>query len=247
VSPFSERAAFETLCERHESSIFNFCLRTTGSRDLAATATTAAFLEVCRETHAPARDRADALACLLAAARREGTRLIAAQGKDDAAVSSPQRIREANRRIEVRHREVLALRELLGLSYEEIGRIAGADRDTVAELLWHARLELRDELEGSTLLSIAPLAGSCRRALALIVMNWDGELADESERTWLQRHLRTCGKCRLSQEAARQASVSYRKWLPSAPPLGLRESLMDAAEDCFASEPAARRAAVSGK
>jgi hypothetical protein len=184
---------------------------------------------------------------LLAAARREATRLIGAQGKDDATVSSQQRIREANRRIEVRHREVLALRELLGRSYGEIGRIVGADRHAVAELVWHARLELRDELEGSTLLSIAPLAGSCRRALDLIVMNWDGELEDDSEHTLLQRHLRTCGKCRLSQEAARQASASYREWLPAATPLGLRESLMDAAEDCFASEPAERPAAVSGR
>jgi DNA-directed RNA polymerase specialized sigma24 family protein len=243
VSPFLERAAFETLCERHDSSVFNFCLRTMGSRDLATTATKSAFLEVCRETHAPARDGADALVRLLAAARRAGTKLIEAQGEDDAGVSSPLPIGEANGRMGVRHREVLALRELLGRSYGEIGRIVGADRDTIAELLWHARLELRDELEGSTLLSIAPLAGSCRRALGLIVMNWDGELEDVGERTWLQRHLRTCGKCRLSQEAVRQASASYREWLPSAKPLGLRETLMDAA----ASEPAERPATVSGK
>ena len=230
MSPFLERAGFETLYDRHESSVFNFCLRGTGSRDVAAAATKAAFLTVCRESHAPAGDGGGALVRLLATARRESAELTAVAGPDDAG-----------------HREVLALRELVGLSYKEIGRVIGADRATVAELLWGARLELRDELEGSSLLSIAPLAASCRRGLALIAMNWDGELADVDERAWLQAHLRTCGKCRLSQEAARQASASYREWLPAAPPLGMRESVLAAAEGCFASEQAERPAAVSEK
>jgi DNA-directed RNA polymerase specialized sigma24 family protein len=246
VSPFLDRPAFEALCDRHESGVFNFCLRTTGSRDIATAATKAAFLEVCRDTKAPARDGADPLVRLLAVARREATRLTETPGKSDPPAGSPLRIREANGRLDMRHREALALRELLGRTYGEIGQVVGADRDTVAELLWHARLELRDELEGSTLLSIAPLAGSCRRALALIVMNFDGELEDSGERTSLQRHLRTCGKCRLSQEAARRASASYREWLPAATPLGLRASLMDAAPNSLASPPADRPAGVSG-
>jgi DNA-directed RNA polymerase specialized sigma24 family protein len=244
VSPFLERAAFETLSERHESSVFNFCLRTTGSRDVAATATKAAFLEACRETDATARGGVEALVPLLAAARRKGAKLIEARREDGATARPSLPIREANGRLEVRHREVLALRELLGRSYGEIGRIVGADRETVAELLWHARLHLRDELEGSTLLSIAALADSCRRALALIVMNWDGELDDDGEQSWLHDHLRTCGKCRLSQAAARHASASYREWLPAATPLGMRESLLEAAAACFASEPPAERSAA---
>jgi DNA-directed RNA polymerase specialized sigma24 family protein len=228
VGPYTQRAAFEALYDRHESSVFNFCLRVVGSRDAAAAATKAAFLRVW-ESPEPAWDGADALVHLLSAARRECAELVEpAQEGEAAAVTSSVRVRDANRRLEARHREVLALRDLLGCSHREIGRIVGADRATIAELLWHARLELRDELEGSTLLSIAPVAPSCRRALALIVMNWDGELDDAEEREWLQRHLRTCGKCRMSQEALRQASVSYHEWLPGAPPLGMRASLLDA-------------------
>jgi DNA-directed RNA polymerase specialized sigma24 family protein len=245
VSPFLDRTALETLYDRHESSVYNFCVRTTGSRDLAASATKAAFLEMCREARATATDDGDALAGLLAAARRERTRLPEAAGADSATAGSPLPVRDANGRLELRSREVLVLRELLGCSYAEIGRIVGAGRETVAQLLWRARLGLRDELEGSALLSIAPLAGSCRRALALIVMDWDGELEEADERAWLRDHLRTCGKCRLSRQAARQASASYREWPPAAAPLGMRESLPDVAAGGFARGPAGRPGAVS--
>ncbi len=163
---------------------------------------------------------------LLAEARRETAELIEAAREDPAPAGSPLPVREANGRLAIRHREVLALRELVGCSYAEIARIVGADDATVAQLLWRARLELRDELKGTRLASIAPVGESCTRALALIAMDWDGELRDGEERDWLRRHLRTCGKCRLSQEAAREASATYRAWPIAAPPMGLRESLL---------------------
>lgn len=216
MSPFLGKEPLGTLYDRHARDVFNFCLRVTGSRERAMAATTAAFLAVCREPDlAP-----------LAAARREAARLIE-NGRDDPA---PDRTRspvcEANGLLEVRHREVLALRELLGCSYAEIGGIVGAGDRAVAELLWRARLALHDELNGSRLTSIAPLADSCRRALELIAGDLDGEECDGAERDWLRRHLRTCGKCRVSQKAAREASIAYRAWTPAAPPLGLRASLL---------------------
>ena len=234
---FLSRSELERLFDRHGSDVFNVCLRVAGSRDAAAMATKAAFLEAPREHEPP-------IGLLAAAVRRSGE--LAESGASRAAAARPPlEVGDANARLEARYREVLALRELVGCSYEELGRIVGADRETVAELLWRARLELRDELEGSALVSIAPLASSCGRALALIVMHWDGELDDVDERHRLQRHLRTCGKCRLSQEAVRQASASYREWPPAATPLGLRESLLDAAESRVASDPIGRSAAGS--
>jgi hypothetical protein len=228
VSPFLESETLGWLYDRHARDVFNFCLRVAGSRDLAVTATTGAFLAVCHEPDvAP-----------LAAAQRETARLIENARDDPAPDATPPAVRRANGRLEVRHREVLALRELLGCSYAEIGGIVGTGDRTVAELLWRARLALHDELNGSRLTSIAPLADSCRRALALIAGDWDGERYDRGERDWLRGHLRTCGKCRVSQEAAREASIAYRAWSPAAPPLGLRDSLL-------ATAPAAREAAGS--
>lgn len=229
MSPL-EREELETLFDRRGSDVFNFCLRVAGSREAAASATKAAFLVLRREPELN----------LLAEARRETAELLGASREDDGFTGSRLPVQEANGRLAVTHREALALRELAGCSYDEVGQIVGADREAVARLLWEARLALRDELARSTLLSIAPVASSCRRALALIVMHWDGELHDVDERTWLQGHLRTCGKCRLSQEAVRQASTSYRDW-PAAPvPLGMRESLSSSA-------PPARPAAGSGR
>jgi predicted DNA-binding protein (UPF0251 family) len=220
VSPFLENPALDALFDQHGRDVFNVSLRVTGSRDAAAAATSAAFLEM------PPGD--GNRVALLAAARRESGDPAVSSGLADEPSGG---IGEANARLDVRHREVLALRELAGCSYQEIAQIVGTDRETVAELLWQARLALRDELEGSALLSIAPLATSCKRALGLIVMSWDGELHEDDDRIWLQRHLRNCGKCRLSQESVRQASAYYRAW-PTATPLGI-------------TEPAERPAAVS--
>jgi DNA-directed RNA polymerase specialized sigma24 family protein len=225
-----EGEELEILFDRHGSDVYNFCLRVAGSRETAASATTAAFLAVHRDPELN----------LLDVARRMTAELIANPREEPVPAGSRRAVQEANGRLAVHYREALALRELAGSSYEEMGQIVGAEREAVAVLLWQARLALRDELAGSALLSIAPVAGSCRRALALIVMHWDGELDDADKRAWLQRHLRTCGKCRLSQEAVRQASASYRDW-PAAPvPLGMRESLS-------ASDPADRQAAGSGR
>jgi DNA-directed RNA polymerase specialized sigma24 family protein len=215
MSLFLDSEELETLYDRHGSDVFNFCLRVTGSRDLAATASRAAFLAASREPEPS----------LLAAARRETAKLIEDPGAPPTSAGSPPLVREANERLQVRYREVLALRELLGCPYGEIGRIVGADHGGVAQLLWRARLELHDKLNGSRLTSIAPVAASCRRALTLIVMERDRELHDGDERDWLRGHLRTCGKCRVSQKAARAASDAYRAWAPAAPPVGLRQSL----------------------
>jgi DNA-directed RNA polymerase specialized sigma24 family protein len=233
MSSLLETAALGSLYDRRGADVFNFCLRVAASRDGAATATTRAFLAASREPDLH----------LLAAARRESAGLIGEQGTGHARRrhdpdDAPAAVRHANSLLEVGHREVLALRELLGCSYAEIGGIVGAGHRTVAELLGRARLALYDELNGSRLASIAPVADSCRRALALIACDWDGERSDRTERDWLRGHLRTCGKCRVSRKAAREASTAYRAWTPTAPPLGLRASLL-------ATPPAARAAAGS--
>jgi Sigma-70, region 4 len=121
-----------------------------------------------------------------------------------------QRIEEAYARLEPGDRRVLPLRELQGSSYGEIAAIMGLTEGRVPELLWRARLGLRDELHGSALTPMSPISPRCRHALPLIARRDDRELHDDAERNVLERHLRSCGKCRLYAQAMREASAAYR-------------------------------------
>jgi DNA-directed RNA polymerase specialized sigma24 family protein len=226
------------LYERHGRDVFNLCLRVTGRRERAAIATQDAFLRVLEQPHGHEPHDHDLSVRLLAAAHHA----CGVSGRQRAAAVARQ-IEDANGHLPPRHREVLVLRDLIGCSYDELFMIVGADRSAVAELLWRARLELRDRLEGSRLLSIAAVAEACRRALPLIAIRLDGELRDGDERDQLQGHLRTCGKCRVSQEAMREADAAYRAWPAEEPPGDMAELLLSRAEDALLSRPAGEPAA----
>jgi len=155
-------------------------------------------------------------------------------------------IRQANALLPERQREVLALRELDDLSYDEIAEIMDMNRNSVAQLISRARINLRDALRGTALASIATSSGECQRALALIAARQDSE-GDGS--SWLSDHLIDCETCRLRREAMEEAGASYRGWLPvAAAPFLFRETLAQAAEAVGAdwSELIARHEAASG-
>ncbi len=164
-----DRDAFTELFGRYEPGLYNVVYRVTGNREDAADITQEAFLRVYarlddlrgREInlaaylhrtarnlvydHASARGRErptatierDAGADPSLAADPALSALAAAQGDD---------VRAANARLPERHRLVLALRELEGMSYAEIGRVLDITTGAVAQLLARARLALRREL-----------------------------------------------------------------------------------------------------
>ena len=223
VSVFLDRGGLAALYDTHGPAVFNLCLRTVGSREPAASATRRAFMRTL--SRPPGPDAPDDLLRLLAAARHDAAAL-AGEPVDTSPVSA---VEDANRRLALAHRDVLALRHVAGCSYDRIAALLGADRDAVAELLWRARVELRDRLEGSVLGSIAAVAEPCRRTLPLIAMRLDGELEDGGERRRLQAHLRTCGKCRLTQDAMRDADAAYRAWPQEQPPPDLAALMLTGA------------------
>ena len=79
----------------------------------------------------------------------------------------------ATARLPERQREALALRELLGLSYDDIGAVVGLDPAAVAPLLARARLRLRTALRGDG--PPLPPCDERERALRTIALRQDGE------------------------------------------------------------------------
>ena len=135
-----------------------------------------------------------------------------------------EEIRAANATLPPRQREVLALRELEGLSYDEIAAQMGMNRNSVAQLISRARIALRDALRRTALASIAPATADCERALGLVAMRDDSELGADA---WLDAHLTECETCAPARPRAR-----------TCPRVGLR-----AAADCVATcSPRWRRA-----
>jgi RNA polymerase sigma factor (sigma-70 family) len=139
-----------------------------------------------------------------------------------------EEIREANMKLPERQREVLVLREVESLSYDEIADIMEMNRNSVAQLISRARINLRDALRGTALASIATSSADCERAIALLAAEQDRQPGGDD--AWLSSHMVDCETCRLSREAMEEAGVSYRAWLPvAAAPVLFRETMARAA------------------
>jgi len=143
-----------------------------------------------------------------------------------------EEIRLANMTLPERQREALALKELEHLSYDEVAEIMGMNRNSVAQLISRARINLRDALRGAALGSIAASTPECERAMPLVAALEDDQLeSDSTDGEWLAGHLTGCELCRLRGEAVEEAGASYRAWLPiTAGPLLFRETMAEAAE-----------------
>jgi RNA polymerase sigma factor (sigma-70 family) len=138
--------------------------------------------------------------------------------------SAREDVRVANARLPERQREVLALRELELMSYEQIGEVVGLNTNAVAQLISRARIRLREQLRGGALQSIAASSPDCERALPLMARLQDTQSSTAEEREWLQTHLSSCETCGLSRAAMEEAGVSYRALGPIVPLVWLRHT-----------------------
>ena len=234
--------AFAALYDRHERRALNLAYRITGSRDDAADATQEAVLKLLARLPGLADRELDFGAYLLTAVRHCSYDVIARAGRADPSgelpetarpvgaacapppedepdrsvllAASQEEIRAANATLAPRQREALALRELEGLSYDEIAELMAMNRNSVAQLISRARIALRDALRRTALRSIVPGSPDCERALPLIAMRDDGELAAADDAGWLEMHLARCQRCVLGREAMAEAGASYRAWAP---------------------------------
>ncbi|HEX3975008.1 MAG TPA: sigma factor-like helix-turn-helix DNA-binding protein [Solirubrobacteraceae bacterium] len=107
-------------------------------------------------------------------------------------------------------REVLALRELLGLGYDEIAAATDVPPEAVSLLLAEARLDLRTQLRGAG--APQPDCDERERALRTIAQRQDGEEVSADDDDWLIEHLGHCRGCRQAHAAMLEASACYRAW-----------------------------------
>ena len=248
-------AAFATLYDRYERRAYNLCYRITGSGEDAADATQETFLRVLERLPRLEGRELNFGAYVMTAARNASYDVLERRKRSTLAGDIPdsavpvgagdapdgpegralrdahqEQIRLANESLPARQREVLALREVGELSYDDVAAIMGMNRNSVAQLISRARINLRDGLRRTALGSVAGASPLCDRALPLLAMSQDGVLDDAEAATWLAEHLAGCATCRVRVEAMEEAGVAYRVWLPLVPALWLRGEIAEAAE-----------------
>jgi RNA polymerase sigma factor (sigma-70 family) len=244
--------SYGALYDRYATQVFNYCLRLTGSPDDAADATQEAFVNVLRRLQADDSPVLDFSSYLFAAARHESYGLMRQRARmrpSDSPPEDPGRIMDvetdperaallrdtqeavqaANARLAPRHREVLALREVAGRSYDEVAEIMGITPNAAAQLIWRARTKLREALTAGAVASVVATSEECEWAQMLLNRVQDGELVDEVDREWLEDHLDNCGSCQTANRMLLEAGATYRMWLPVALLAGMRTDTLTAA------------------
>ena len=228
-------ASYASLYDRYAEQVYNYCLRLTGSPDDAADATQDAFVNVLGRLQHDERPVLDFSSYLFAAARNESYALMRRRSRaqptedvPDRAASQPdletdperalllrdsqEAVRQANSQLPPRHREVLALREVAGRSYDEIGEIMGISENAAAQLIFRARGKLKEAMTAGAVASVVAATDECEVAQLLINRLQDGELITDEEQEWLDDHLEHCGSCRAARGMLVEVGASYRAW-----------------------------------
>lgn len=163
-----DRRAFGDLVRRHQDGVFRFVFRMVGSRDQAMDLTQDSFLKAWQALPGW-RPEARFRTWLLQIARNASLDVLRRRSLADfvpideafelpgpgptpesqAAAKQDLRLLDAAlRRLQADHREVLLLRELEGLSYEEIAAVLDVAEGTVKSRLGRARAALLQAWKG---------------------------------------------------------------------------------------------------
>jgi RNA polymerase sigma factor (sigma-70 family) len=240
--------AFAELYDRHEQRVYGFCLRLLGNPADAADATQETFMRLLKRLPALDGRELNFVAYVFTAARHacydiiqsrkrvelSGEEIEAAGPEPGAIDEDPERAallavtreltEQAHARLPERQREVLALRELEGLSYEQIGEVLELKPNAVAQLISRARLKLVELVRSDALESVAGATPDCDRAMPLLARGQDRQALGGEDGNWLLMHLRNCPVCRVRESAMQEAGVSYRSLAPIVPLLWLRQA-----------------------
>ncbi len=135
---------------------------------------------------------------------RDEGRLAAAVRSTDAEVSRRQKLESlkmAFNELPQRQHDVLVMRELEGLSYDNIGSRVGLSRSAVESVLFRARKRLKTEFDEIS------TGERCTRAQATLARASNGRIGAREQRQ-LSCHLRDCAACRRDAAAISPISPS---------------------------------------
>jgi RNA polymerase sigma factor (sigma-70 family) len=265
-----EGQAFAELYDRHEQRVYGFCLRLLGNPADAADATQETFMRLLKRLPALDGRELNFAAYVFTAARHasydiiQGRRRVELSGEEiEASGPEPGAIDEdperaamlaatrelteqAHARLPTRQREALALRELEGLSYEEIGEVMELKPNAVAQLISRSRIKLAELVRGDALESIAGASPDCDRALPLLAREQDHQALAGEDGAWLLAHLRDCATCRVRESTMQEAGVSYRSLAPIVPLVWLRHATIARAAELVGADWSALAGAHAG-
>src|SRR4051812_29002947 len=231
-----DAGAFAELYERHAAAIYGYCRRVLRSPEEAADATHEAFVSVLERVRDASRPVLSPRAYLFRAAHNACLRI--AEGRRRVSRSEPEPtgavangdlseierivftrelqddVRAANAQLSLRQREVLALREVERLSYDEIAEIMHTTPNAAAQLAWRARGNLRHRLRRRAFAAVTLETLECQRALDLFELAEDSALSPDED-AWLAHHFVTCPRCASNREVLAEVGATYRAWVPA--------------------------------
>ncbi len=227
-----DERAFATIFRRYHQSLYRFCLAIVGNPEDAQDALQNTMIKVLRAL--PGEDRRIELkpwlyriahneSIDLLRRRRETRQLDVEQIAPGYGLAEDAETRERLRRLLAdmrelpgRQREVLVMRELAGLDFEEIGSALETSGAVARQTLYEARQSLRQMEEGREM-SCATVA----RALS----DGDGRV---TRRRDVRAHLRSCESCRAFREEikGRQHDLAALSPLPAVAAAGMLHGLL---------------------
>jgi RNA polymerase sigma-70 factor (ECF subfamily) len=242
-----DRDAFAELFTRYEGRIFGYVYRMVGDRAWAEDLTQEAFIRAHQHLGrlGPPYDFKSWLYRIagnlaLDGLRRHRREVPLADWDSGApelvdtrsAVDPEQQVRQAERRAAVwrtlhrlpdTYRQALLLRELEGLSYQEMAAVMGVSLDNVRVILHRARLAFRDLYGLQVMAEEGRLA--CDALNELLSAEVDGEL-DRATRRKVQKHIAACPICQRTRKELLTVSSLLAALAPVFPPPTLRPGFL---------------------
>ena len=191
--------------------VYEYCVRMLGAGAVAIHASHEAFV-------AGGTDRIDRMAGAVQACRSRAGEAGAADlgsaeraGAGTLADSVAREVAEATAQLSADQQEALALRDLVGLSHQQIASVLQISPYAAGMLVARARLALRARRRG---VDEEPddSCGDRERALTMIVRRQDGEPIASEDEDWVLEHIGSCEACSRVHAAMLEASVCYRAW-----------------------------------